>query len=79
MNHDRFVLGSGLGPQVVQATEWVGLHSTFVIPEKRARGAAQKLALSEKLKARAGFAGEDRAVVLKVERMLRTFAATGSD
>jgi hypothetical protein len=38
--------------------------------------AAQKLALFEKLKARGGFAGEDRAELLKVERMLRTFAAT---
>ena len=38
--------------------------------------AVQKLALFEKLKARGGFAGEDRAELLKVERMLRTFAAT---
>ena len=38
--------------------------------------AAEKLALFEKLKARGGFAGEDRAELLKVERMLRTFAAT---
>jgi len=38
--------------------------------------AAQKLALFEKLKARGGFAGEDRAELLKVEPMLRTFAAT---
>jgi uncharacterized caspase-like protein len=38
--------------------------------------AAEKLALFEKLKARGGFAGEDRAEILKVERMLRTFAAT---
>jgi hypothetical protein len=30
----------------------------------------------EKLEARGGFAGEDRAKLLKVERMLRTFAAT---
>jgi hypothetical protein len=32
--------------------------------------------LLEKLKARGGFAGEDRAELLHVERMLRTFAAT---
>jgi hypothetical protein len=38
--------------------------------------AAEKLALFEKLKARGGFAGEDRAELLKVERMLRTFAVT---
>lgn len=38
--------------------------------------AAQKLALFEKLKARGGFAGEDRAELLKVENMLREFAAT---
>jgi hypothetical protein len=38
--------------------------------------AAEKLALFEKLKARGGFAGEDRAELLRVERMLRTFAAT---
>ena len=38
--------------------------------------AAEKLVLFEKLKARGGFAGEDRAEILKVERMLRTFAAT---
>jgi hypothetical protein len=38
--------------------------------------AAEKLALFEKLKARGGFADEDRAELLKVERMLRTFAAT---
>ena len=38
--------------------------------------AAEKLALFEKLKVRGGFDGEDRAEVLKVERMLRTFAAT---
>jgi len=38
--------------------------------------AAEKLALLEKLKARGGFADEDRAEVLRVERMLRTFAAT---
>jgi len=38
--------------------------------------AAEKLALFEKLKARGGFAGEDRAEVLRVERVLRTFAAT---
>ena len=38
--------------------------------------AAEKLVLFEKLKARGGFAGEDRAELLKVERMLRTFAAT---
>jgi hypothetical protein len=30
----------------------------------------------EKLKSRGGFAGEDRAELLKVERMLRSFAAT---
>jgi hypothetical protein len=38
--------------------------------------AAEKLALFEKLKARGGFAGEDRAELLKVENMLRTFTAT---
>jgi hypothetical protein len=38
--------------------------------------AAEKLALFEKVKARGGFAGEDRAELLRVERMLRTFAAT---
>jgi hypothetical protein len=38
--------------------------------------AEEKLALFEKLKARGGFAGEDRRELLKVERMLRTFAAT---
>ena len=38
--------------------------------------AAEKLALFEKLKVRGGFAGEDRAELLRVERMLRTFAAT---
>ena len=37
--------------------------------------AAEKLALFEKLKARGGFDGEDRVELLKVERMLRTFAA----
>jgi len=37
--------------------------------------AAEKLALFEKLKARGGlFAGEDRAELLKLERMLRMFA-----
>jgi len=38
--------------------------------------ALEKLALFEKLMARGGFAGEDRAELLKVERMLRTFAVT---
>jgi hypothetical protein len=38
--------------------------------------AAEKLALFEKLKARGGFAGQDRAELLRIERMLRTFAAT---
>jgi len=38
--------------------------------------AAEKLALFEKVKVRGGFAGEDRAELLRVERMLRTFAAT---
>ena len=38
--------------------------------------AAEKPALFAKLKARGGFAGEDRAELFKVERMLRTFAAT---
>jgi hypothetical protein len=38
--------------------------------------AAQKLVLFEKLKAAGGFDGEGRAELLKVERMLRTFAAT---
>src|SRR6516225_2506445 len=38
--------------------------------------AAEKLALFEKLKARGGFDGEDRVELLKVERTLRTFAAT---
>jgi hypothetical protein len=41
------------------------------------QGSAQeKLALFETLKARGGFAGEDRREFLKVENMLRTFAAT---
>jgi hypothetical protein len=38
--------------------------------------AAQKLELFEKLKARGGFDGEDRRELVKVENMLRTFAAT---
>ena len=38
--------------------------------------AAQKLALFEKLKAAGGFDGENRVELLKVENMLRTFAAT---
>jgi hypothetical protein len=39
--------------------------------------ALEKLALFEKLMARGGFAGEDRAELLsKVERILLTFAAT---
>jgi hypothetical protein len=38
--------------------------------------AAEKLALFEKLKTRGGFDGEDRRELLKVENMLRTFAAT---
>ena len=38
--------------------------------------AAEKLVLFEKLKARGGFSGENRAELLRVERMLRTFAAT---
>ena len=38
--------------------------------------AQEKLALFEKLKARGGFAGEDREELLKVEKMLRTFAVT---
>ena len=33
----------------------------------------------EELKARGGFAREDRSELLKVERMLRTFVATESD
>ena len=37
--------------------------------------AAEKLALFQKLKARGGFAGADRAELLKIEQMLRTFAA----
>jgi hypothetical protein len=37
--------------------------------------AAEKLALFEKLKARGGFNGQDHRELLKVERMLRTFAA----
>jgi hypothetical protein len=37
--------------------------------------AAEELALFEKLKARGGFAGEDRAELLKVDRVLRTFTA----
>jgi hypothetical protein len=41
--------------------------------------AAQKLALFEKLKARGGLAGEDRAELLKVELMLRMFAAWRRD
>ncbi len=38
--------------------------------------AAEKLALFEKLKVRGGFDGEDRRELQRVERMLRTFAAT---
>jgi len=38
--------------------------------------AAEKLAFFQRLKARGGFDGEDRRVLLKVENMLRTFAAT---
>jgi hypothetical protein len=38
--------------------------------------AAEKLVLFEKLKARGGFSRENRAELLRVERMLRTFAAT---
>jgi hypothetical protein len=37
--------------------------------------AAEKLALFEKLKAAGGFANENRAELLRVENMLRTFAA----
>ena len=37
--------------------------------------AAEKFALFEKLRARGGFAGEDRRELVKVENMLRTFAA----
>jgi hypothetical protein len=37
--------------------------------------AAQKLALFEKLKAAGGFDGEDRRELVKIENMLRTFAA----
>jgi hypothetical protein len=37
--------------------------------------ASEKLALFEKLKARGGFDGEDRRELLRVENMLRTFAA----
>jgi len=37
--------------------------------------AAEKLVLFEKLKARGGFSAENRAELLRVERMLRTFAA----
>jgi hypothetical protein len=36
----------------------------------------RRLALFEKLKARGGFAVEGRAELLRIERMLRTFAAT---
>ena len=39
------------------------------------QGTAAELALFEKLKARGGFDGEDRCELLKVENMLRTFAA----
>jgi hypothetical protein len=38
--------------------------------------AAEKLALFEKMKAAGGFDGEDPRQLLKVERMLRMFAAT---
>jgi len=38
--------------------------------------AAEKLALFEKLKARGGLDGENRVEPVKVERMVRTFAAT---
>ena len=37
--------------------------------------AAEKLALFEKVKARGGVTGEDRAELLRIERTLRTFAA----
>ena len=37
--------------------------------------AAEKLALFEKLRALGGFDGEDQRALMKVERMLRTFAA----
>jgi hypothetical protein len=37
--------------------------------------AAEKLARFEKLMARGGFDGEVQAELLKIERMLRTFAA----
>jgi hypothetical protein len=38
--------------------------------------AAETLAIFEKLKAAGGFDGENRRELLKVESMLRTFAAT---
>ena len=38
--------------------------------------AAEKLAAFEKLRARAAFEGMDRRELLKIENMLRTFAAT---
>lgn len=38
--------------------------------------AAERLAHVEKLRARGGFDGENRAQLLKVERMSRLFAAT---
>jgi hypothetical protein len=42
---------------------------------KALKSVAEKLALFEKLKARGGFDGEDRRELLKVERLLRSFAA----
>jgi len=54
-----------------------GQCSGHTIKDRDMQGtAAEKLALFEKLKARGGFDGEDRVELLKVERTLRTFAAT---
>jgi hypothetical protein len=53
-----------------------GCVTVVLLRDMKGMAAAEKLALFGKLKARGGFAGEDRAELLNVERMLRTFAAT---
>jgi hypothetical protein len=67
---------SNFGPGGARA-EQAPAVSAFVGVHRDMQGtAAEKLTLFEKLKVRGGFAGEDRAELLRVERMLRTFAAT---
>ena len=67
---------SNFGPGGAGA-EQAPAASAFVGAHRDMQGtAAEKLAMVEKLKVRGGFAGEDRAELLKVERMLRMFAAT---